>query len=320
MANPVKKFYLKVFNRSKYIEYKEYLKKLDEEKNDALLMKKQEEARTELRKHLELINNARKTHLPVTFCHSGNAGDIIYALPLIKRIHEICESEITLLIKPGWPIINKPEGFIHPLGNVLMSEKMAGLLIPLIKHQSYISDCSIYQNETVDINLDAFRIGGFPLSTGNIARWCNYITGINTNLSRQWIIATPKELLKDTIIVARSQRYRNTSIDYSFLKKYPKLAFVGVKEEFDDMKKFIPGIQWIQVTNFLDLANVIAGCKFFIGNQSLPFAIAEGLKIPRILEIYAKSPDVIPEGSNGYDYYFQEHFEWLVSSLNEGVL
>ena len=82
------------------------------------------------------------------------------------------------------------------------------------------------------------------------------------------------------------------------------------------MKQSIPHLKWIQVNDFLELAGIIAGCKLFIGNQSFPFSIAEGLKVPRILEVYYKAANVIPEGENAHDFYFQEHLEELVSRLH----
>jgi ADP-heptose:LPS heptosyltransferase len=51
------------------------------------------------------------------------------------------------------------------------------------------------------------------------------------------------------------------------------------------------------------MAECIASCKFFIGNQSSPFAVAEQLKVPRIVEVYPQAPNVIPTGGLAYDAY-----------------
>jgi hypothetical protein len=122
---------------------------------------------------------------------------------------------------------------------------------------------------------------------------------------------------KDQIILARSERYRNSTISYSFLDGLENVLFIGVKSEYEDMKKEIPNLKWFQTENFLEIAQMIAGCKFFIGNQSFPYSIAEGLKAPRILEAYYHVPHVIPEGENAHDFYYQNHFESLVRQLNQ---
>ena len=49
--------------------------------------------------------------------------------------------------------------------------------------------------------------------------------------------------------------------------------------------------------------------KFFIGNQSIAFPMAEALKVPRLLEAEPLFPVVQPVGKNAYDFYFQSHFE-----------
>ncbi|RYE27215.1 MAG: hypothetical protein EOP45_01925 [Sphingobacteriaceae bacterium] len=101
------------------------------------------------------------------------------------------------------------------------------------------------------------------------------------------------------------------------MKNYDHTIFIGVKSEYEDMQKAIPNLKTIQVKNFLELAQIIAGCKVFIGNQSFPYSVAEGLKVPRILEAYYHLAHVIPEGENAHDFYYQNHFESLVKQLNQ---
>ena len=38
-------------------------------------------------------------------------------------------------------------------------------------------------------------------------------------------------------------------------------------------------------TDYMTLARVIAGCDLFVGNQSSPHAVAEGLKKRKLLEV-----------------------------------
>jgi hypothetical protein len=161
-----------------------------------------------------------------------------------------------------------------------------------------------------------FRAKLFSLDNTNIARWCSYITGVTPQLWKSWLTVDADQSYANTIIVARSERYRNSFVDYSFLKNYDNLVFIGVEAEYEDMRKAIPDIKWVQVDNFLQLARIIAGCKLFIGNQSFPFSIAEALKVPRILEIYYHTANVIPEGPNAHDFFFQDHFEALAKELS----
>jgi hypothetical protein len=248
--------------------------------------------------------------------HSGNAGDIIYALPTIKKISEITGVPINLYLRLGRPM-DLPNYSSHPLGNVMLNQKMAEMLFPLIRLQAYISKCEIYNDQIIDIDLDYFRSGLVPMNKGNIARWCSYITGVSPELWKAWLLVEPDTSFSDSIIIARSGRYQNKYIDYSFLSKYDNLKFIGIESEFKDIKRSIPKLEWIEMENFLQMAQTIAGCKFFIGNQSFPYSVAEALKVPRILEVAFDVINVVPEGRDGYDFFFQEHFEWLAGNFND---
>jgi hypothetical protein len=242
--------------------------------------------------------------------HSGNAGDIIYALPTIKRIHELTGLSMNLYLHLGKPsdlrLYNS-----HPVGNVMLNQVMADMLIPLINTQNYVNSCDVLNGKQIHIDLDFFRAGLLPMQ-GNIARWVSYIVGVNPQLYQPWLHVKANQAYANCIVIARSGRYQNTSIDYSFLKHYRNLVFLGIESEYNDIKRYLPAIEWVPVNNFLQMAEIIAGCKFFIGNQSFPFALAEGLKVPRVLELSLEIINVVPEGENAYDFLFQDHFESLV--------
>ena len=81
------------------------------------------------------------------------------------------------------------------------------------------------------------------------------------------------------------------------------------------IKKEIPNLEFYDCKEFLEMAQIIKSSKFFLGNLSLGFHIAEGLKVPRLLE---GSPiDVVyyPHGDQAYTFFFQEHFEKWFSYL-----
>ncbi len=247
----------------------------------------------------------------VHFKHSGNLGDIIYALPAIYTLSKGKKIHLHLHVnqKANYGKMK------HPLGNTMLSENMVSLLQPLLHAQQNFVTCDIYNSQSIDFDLDKFREYPFNLRTGNLARWYFLTFGINADLGKPWLQASNDTSVKDAIVIARSSRYRSPGIDYSFLQKYSRTIFMGLQEEYEDMKKMIPSIEYRQVKNFADLASVIAGCKFFIGNQSFPFSIAEGLKVKRVLELYHRSPNVNVEGPNGYDFCYQPQFEKIVNDL-----
>jgi len=243
-----------------------------------------------------------------SFKHSGNSGDIIYSLPTVWELAKNGKAQFFFHI-------NQPGEYnfdYHPLGNVTLSEKMALMLKPLLDYQPQIESSGIYQNQPVDYDLDHFRSYSFPLDKGNITHWYFNVYGIYYDTSLPWLIAPTDERYADTIVIARSHRYRSPMVNYSFLKKYPNKIFLGVLEEYEDMKKMLPDIEFKPVSDFLEMATIINSCKLFIGNQSFPFAVAEALKVKRLLEVYYKAPNVIVQGKNGSDFIYQPQFEYAV--------
>jgi len=312
--NKIEKIFLKYTNRPKYKQYK--IKIIDYKVNAKRSVKLNAFLESnEILNPDKIVDMATK-HSQINMIHAGNAGDIIYALPTIKAISKLVNVPINLYL-----LLDQPHGLpinlIHPLGNVTLNQQMADLLIPLLNAQEYLNHCSCYKGEDIHIKLDQFRDIPMFLDKGNIIRWYNYITGVIPLVAEPWLKVSPRTDFSKKIVIARSGRYRNPHISYDFLNEYKDLCFIGVKSEYLDIRKHIPTIEFIEVKDFLEMAEIIAGAAFFIGNQSFPFSVAEALKVPRILETSFEAPNVIPDGEHGYDFYLQEHFEWMVKNLDK---
>ncbi len=310
--NLFSKLWLKYNDRNQYKQYKWELKNYTEQESLNFFL-----GENRLDTQEKIIEAAKQNGL-LNIIHSGNSGDVIYALPTIKKIYELTGVPINLYLRLNRPLpepvySNSP----HSMGSVMISKNMAEILLPLLNSQDYIYKSEAYNNQKIHIDLDFFRSKTISLSNSNLARWCSYVTGITPELWKPWLRAAPNFSYADKIILARSERYRNSTINYSFLSSYKNTVFIGVKSEYEDMKKVIPDLKWLQVKNFLELTQIIAGCKFFVGNQSFPYSLAEGLKTPRILEAYYHVAHVIPEGENAHDFYYQNHFESLVKQLDK---
>jgi len=247
---------------------------------------------------------------PIHFKHSGNCGDIIYAIPVMRAIAG--ENKICLHVHIDQPA-EYAKHIKHPLGNVMLNQSMFDKLRPLILGQPEFESCEAHNGGTIDVDLDKMREYPLLLDRGNIARWYFQVYPVNFDLNRPWLSVQPDTGVKDAIVIARSMRYRAPGVDYGFLRKYPEIYFVGLREECEDMRNMVPHIKYRPVRDFYELASVIAGCRLFIGNQSFPFSIAEALKVNRLLEVYFECPNVTVYGELGYDFCFQPQFEKLVS-------
>lgn len=240
--------------------------------------------------------------------HSGKAGDIIYSLPVLRQLNQFRDDAILYL-----NLIQPHNGKIDKHFN----EKTAEMLMPLLRRQPYMAACALYDGQPVDVDLDAFRYISVPLDRSSLSRWYFFAFNVHPDLNTPWLQADKLPELKDKIVLARSKRYQNPNISRAFLDKYKDLVFIGTDQEYRTIKEEVKHIEHMKVNNFLEMANIINSCKLFIGNQSMPFAIAEALKVPRLLEVSLGSPNVIPYGLNGYDFIYQDAFEELVRKLVE---
>lgn len=265
----------------------------------------------------------------VNYRHSGNMGDVIYALSGIKCYCEKFGVKANLFLNVDVPA-QYYKGAIHPVYdstgrvNVMLNNFMVNMAIPLLEYQDYIEGVYVWQGEEA-VNLDKIRQYGHSIGMPNgcIKRWIGYVyPDMQGDYSQQCITVpeTTKQIKKygDYILVNRTQRYTNLEVSYMFLKKYPKVIFAGTSDEYSIFQSYVPTAVHLKPMTFLELAQWIAYSKVFIGNQSFCYSLAEQMKTKRVLEVCSYAPNVIPSGRDGYDFYDQNAFEYLVDKLWKG--
>lgn len=252
---------------------------------------------------------------------SGNAGDIIYSLSCLQARVAYDDSKVIYYIH-----LDQPSTFTsqqHPLGDKMMTRGMFEMLKPLLLSVEWIEDViAIEKDEAVpelDYNLDLFRTkaNAKNLSAGDIKCW--YHTAY-PELRAQTSYPIQFNLMKTNsdrryIILNRSTRYNNPTIDYTILQNLNcHIYFVGVENEYKIMNSYLR-CEHLKVKDFKELAEYMLSAEYVIGNQSMVFSIAEQLKVPRILEQYFGCPNVIPQGGNWYAFQTQEQFEKIINLI-----
>ena len=249
----------------------------------------------------------------ISFLHHGHLGDIINSLPAIKEISK--NKDCALYIQKEKLIPSDVRSKDHPFGSVYLTEDSIIKMLPLLKRQKYLKDVDIYKDQKIDIDLNFFRELPINFNIDSV-RWYFHLTGSFADLSENYLEVDNHEKFKNYIVIMRSLRRQNKFIDYSFLSSYRKIVFVGLEKEFNDLKSKINNLEYYDSKDFLELAMIIKNANLFIGNLSFGYALAEALKVPRLLESGPNFPLVYPNGKNAYDFYFQKHFEELVKKLN----
>jgi hypothetical protein len=267
--------------------------------------KKNRKISIDFKKKLYFIDKVIENNKVLNFLHSGHMGDLIYALPVIKKLSENHTCNLFIGINK---IFTNEKYKNHTSAGVLINDRIFNYALPLIGKQKYLNKVQKYIDQKIDINLDLFR--DMPGKPSNSSKWYFHITGVHADLHKPFLDTQEHDKIKNKIVISRSLRNKNTFIDYSFLNDFcDQLIFIGLKDEYLDLKKVIPELKHYDPLDFFEMSQIIKSSKFFLGNQSSPFAIAEGLKVPRLLENTYDVHDVEPTGGNCYDFFYQTHFE-----------
>ena len=254
-----------------------------------------------------------------------NSGDIVTFLAGFAHMYRHLNVKVEIFQVLDFPAYYY-DGAEHPVkdaeGNaVTMNELQWEMLKPLLLAQPYVESVNVWNGEVCDFNFDETRDRvRLRLPNGQIHSWYYFLfPQMQTDLSIPWITVPKGEMfgIEDKIIINRTERYQNPYIHYYFLKKYQSdLIFAGTEKEHTLFKeKWGLDIPRLIVKDFLELAGAIANCKFFIGNQSFCFHVADAIKKTRVLETCSQFPNTLPTGADGYAFLYQEALELYTEKL-----
>jgi hypothetical protein len=241
--------------------------------------------------------------MSLSFKHSGRLGDIVYSLPLVKQMAENAGESVDFFIPSDVP--SRLGGNVyHPSGDFMVSAGLFDFIQPLLAVQPYLRRVHVLKSSELPsdcIDLDAFKSSGLNLKAGLIQGWYRKAFGVAFPIEKPWLLL-PSEATSNlqqptfNVLIGRTTRFCNTSINYSFLDSIENVGFIGLKYEYEDFieRHGLRSLHHVPVENALELAQHMYDCKVYVGNQSVNFAIADGLKVPRALEAFEPVP-VAPE-------------------------
>ena len=302
----LKKLFYKITNKDKHFYYKNTLKREDHEK------KIKDIYNTQVHEKILNIQKKIKNQKKLSFSHCGHLGDIINSLPTIKELSKT--HECSFYIHTEKPLEPNARNYKKFGDKVYLTNRSVDMIFPLLSKITYIKNFDKLSNQEIDIDFNLIREMPINFNIDSV-RWYSHLTGIHPNLIDPYINVEPHSSIKNKIVIMRNTRRKNYIINYKFLRNYNNLIFIGLEEEYKDLKKDVPNLEFYNCKNFLEVAEIIKASKFYLGNLSFGYTLAEGLKVPRLLESVPEFPLVYPNGNNAFDFYFQNHFEKLFDYL-----
>jgi hypothetical protein len=225
---------------------------------------------------------------------SGDLGDIIVSLATLHHLG--CEA-VYLLRDNG-----QTKGITSKID----------IIKPILMAQPYIKDVKIYEGEHVDWQSEGFRSGWVQRDMSlahNHAKHALDHGFISTmpNLSERWLFnIEPSKLTRGRVVINRSPRYGNPHFPWRKIVEFygEKLLFLGLDHEHRAFCDAFGAVEYKHTANMLEAAELIAGSKLFIGNQSSCMTIAEGMKHPRIQEGSLVISDCVYPNAHNAQYVF----------------
>lgn len=211
-----------------------------------------------------------------TFLHSGDLGDIVAALPIMRQVGG------------GDLILTDTQG-IRPMSNRMH------LIGPLLEAVPYVKS---YRFEAkpgaVTHDFSKFRVGYNRHRTLTESQ-AEYVK-VPAVQWKPWLSVEPNAYTKGRIVVARSPRYHNPLFPWPKIAKAHKdrIAFIGLADEhaaFEAETKV--KVERLQTANMLEMSQMIAGSDLFIGNQSSPCWLAMAMGHPLVQETHETIRDSI---------------------------
>ena len=229
------------------------------------------------------------------FSHGGDYGDVVYSLMAVKYLCKAAKRKCCFYLWPG------------PRTRVVMTAAWAEGILPLLRAQPYIEHAA-WRATPLGLCIDhaqrRFKQRGLNMAD----QYSRYLVLPYSPDHGAWLKAKPNHVAD--VVIARSQRYNNPSFPWAAIyQRYKDHAvFVGTPDEHAAFELNVGQLPHYATPTLLDAMNVIAGAKLFVGNQSAPRAIAEGLKVPICVE-----QAVWPK-----DTYFERKYAWYDTPPPEG--
>lgn len=243
-------------------------------------------------KQIEKLIQAKELTTGTSGFHSGEMGDIVYSIPTIR---ELGITDLYL----------NPHQWHTALFDTPRAEFISGLL------ESEGIKVHILEKEEpcrISYDLDKFRYSHLNVFFDHLAITCGRAHDLEIDITKPWL--KPDKGLWDSaeVIINRSAKYHGVFFNWSRVLLTLKnlgccVAFVGLWSDYEKFIQEFPEskglVYYHKVADAKELKEVIAGAKLFIGNQSLPFAIAEGLKVKRLQETCEWVNNCMPEDPTG---------------------
>jgi hypothetical protein len=209
-----------------------------------------------------------------TFLHSGDRGDLVYCLPIIRD-------------NPGiLYVADKP--WTRPITPWIEQARK------LIEAQGYVKSLEVHAGQKINHDFSTFRKIGHHMGR-TICELQYTWTKVRCDQNKPWLSVEPSKNTAGRIVVNRTPRYNNSFFPWKELvETFAKdILFIGLPEERAAFCSSYGDVAYLPTNDMYEAAAAIAGSELYIANQSSCYALCEGLKHRSIQETHLQWADCI---------------------------
>ena len=244
----------------------------------------------------------RRSGTPV-FSHSGKIGDLVFAIPFCRAVAAAAGSgRFSIHLKTG-TVLERTREDGSKINVQLFGEREAAFLRPLLERQPFIESVSVSGDIPVGaLDLDLFRLQTcLPLWGNSIPNYYLPLAPWLANppdLSTPWLFGGRKiDLGKKKIALFLTGREPREGFSFAFLEPFrDEILFLGTAGEHEAFEKAYFPVDLRKIADFADALDVLSSVRLVIGNQTGFFAMAEAMKIPRLLLVPDGNANNVPCG------------------------
>lgn len=216
----------------------------------------------------------------ITAGSSGGCGDIVYSIPVMKKLRVN-----RVYIKENW--YKHPHHSLYSVMKDLL--QMQGFEV-LPTAGGY--DPMVYEpGLELDYDMDSFRM---QKHRGQVQIMVNMFKAFgltNNGWQLPWLKVTGKtehDLPTEYSLIQLTPRWRvNSTVNWEkiYMKIDGPVFFIGFPEEHEDFCRRYGAIKYLPCENILQMAQLVRDCQALYCNQSIGLTLAQGLGKKYFLEL-----------------------------------
>ena len=257
----------------------------------------------------------------INFLHSGDMGDIVASLSIVKEICERKNAKANLFLDYSGGKNDKLCSLASGGAGLKFNKKCADFLRPLIEAQPYIANCIPVPDIIKDAkfyNLNAFRYvfynkDAIKKTNKNLLFAHQFVFKLEIGYKGPWLSVSKKDG-HHSAIMFRSLRHHSSDMLYALHQKELENGgcFIGTDLEYQCVGEYFRfKIPRIEVNNALEMAQEIQNSDLFLSNATLAYWIAIGLGHQNIHhEMDLDMPcDIFPNQNPPIKYIVGSHYK-----------